>query len=90
MKSTQQFSITLPHEMAEQVERKVNSGGYASASEVMREGIRALLQRDEAIERWLRTDVVAGHQEYLSDPSKAVPSDKIIQRAIERRRSRKV
>ena len=51
MRTTQQFSITLPHEMAEVVERKIQSGAYASVSEVMRDGVRALIERDVAIER---------------------------------------
>jgi antitoxin ParD1/3/4 len=41
MRTTQQFSITLPLEMAEAVEDKVKSGAYASVSEVLRDGVRA-------------------------------------------------
>ena len=74
MRTTQQFSITLPYDMAAVVEGKIKSGAYASVSEVVREGVRALLERDAAIERWLREEVVAGHAEYLADPSKSVPS----------------
>jgi antitoxin ParD1/3/4 len=70
MRTTQQFSITLPLDTAEVVEAKIKSGGYASVSEVVRDGVRALMERDEAAECWLREDVVAGHQEYLADPSK--------------------
>jgi antitoxin ParD1/3/4 len=71
MRTTQQFSITLPHDMAEAVESKIKSGAYASVSEVVRDGVRALLERDAAVERWLREEVVPGHQEYLRDPSLA-------------------
>ncbi len=35
MRTTQQFSITLTHEMAELVRTKVASGEYASESEVI-------------------------------------------------------
>jgi antitoxin ParD1/3/4 len=41
MRTTQQFSITLPYDMAEVVEGKIKSGAYASVSEVVREGVRA-------------------------------------------------
>jgi antitoxin ParD1/3/4 len=78
MRTTQQFSITLPHDMAEAVESKIKSGAYASVSEVVRDGVRALLERDAAVERWLREEVVPGHQEYLRDPSKGVPADAIL------------
>ncbi len=45
MRSTQQFSITWPHEMAEVVRSKVASGEYATESEVLRDGLRALMAR---------------------------------------------
>jgi antitoxin ParD1/3/4 len=87
MRTTQQFSITLPLEMAEVVEGKIKSGAYASVSEVMRDGVRALLERDAAIERWLREEVIPGHEEYMADPSKGVSSDAILDR-IKARRAR--
>jgi len=88
MRTTQQFSITLPNDMAEVVEGKIKSGAYASVSEVVREGVRALLERDAAVERWLREEVVTGHAEYLTDPSKAVPADEILGRIKARRASK--
>ena len=42
MRSTQQFCITLPNEMADALRERVQSGEYASESEVIREGLRAL------------------------------------------------
>ena len=88
MRTTQQFSITLPLDMAEAVEGKIKSGNYASVSEVMRDGVRALLERDAAVERWLREEVVAGHAEYLEDPSAGVPADEILDRIKARRTTR--
>ena len=87
MRTTRQFSITLPIDMAEVVEGKIKSG-YASVSEVVRDGVRALLERDAAVERWLREEVVTGHREYLADPAKGVPSDAILGR-LKARRGRK-
>jgi antitoxin ParD1/3/4 len=89
MRTTQQFSITLPLDMAEIVEEKIKSGAYATVSEVMRDGVRALLEREAAVERWLREEVVAGHQEYLADPSKGVPAEAILDRIKARRAARK-
>jgi putative addiction module CopG family antidote len=89
MRTTQQFSITLPLDMAEAVEGKIKSGGYASVSEVMRDGVRALMERDAAVERWLREEVVAGHREYLADPSKGVPADAVLERIKARRAAQK-
>lgn len=80
MRSTQQYSITLPHEMAELVESKVQSGHYASVSEVLREGVRALMERDAAFEKWLKDEVVASIKEYEADPSTGVPASEVMQR----------
>jgi len=89
MRSTQQFSITLPHDMAEAVERKIQSGAYASVSEVMRDGVRALMERDAAVERWLREEVVSGHAEHLANPSKAIPVEEVLPRIKARRTAEK-
>ena len=69
MRTTQQFSITLPHEMARLVRDKVASGEYATESEVLREGLRALSARDDAVERWLRDEVVPAARAMKRDPS---------------------
>jgi len=75
--------------MAEAVERKIKSGAYASVSEVVRDGVRALLERDAAVDRWLREEVVPGHKEYLADPAKGIPADAILGRIKARRAARK-
>jgi putative addiction module CopG family antidote len=77
MRSTQQFSITLPNEMADAVKAKVAAGEYATESEVIRDGLRALLARDRAVEDWLRGDVAAAYDALKSDPSRAVSVDRV-------------
>ncbi len=72
MRSTQQFSITLPNEMAEAVREKVAAGEYATESEVIRDGLRVLLARDRAVEDWLRKDVATAFDKLKADPSRAV------------------
>lgn len=73
MRTTQQMSITLPVEMAALVKEKVASGAYASESEVIREGLRALQDRDAAIERWLREDVAPAYDRHMANPGEAKP-----------------
>jgi putative addiction module CopG family antidote len=70
MRTTQQLSITLPNEMAAQVRARVASGEYASESEVIRDGLRALSDREQAVEKWLRTEVVKTLDEMQADPSR--------------------
>ena len=77
MRSTQQFSITLPNEMADAVRAKVAAGEYATESEVIRDGLRVLLARDRAVEEWLRKDVAAAYDKLKADPSRAVAVDAV-------------
>ena len=72
MRSTQQFSITLPNEMADAVRAKVAAGTYATESEVIRDGLRVLLARDQAVEDWLHKDVAKAYDALKADPSRAV------------------
>jgi putative addiction module CopG family antidote len=68
MRKTQSLSITLPREMAKLVKDKVASGAYATESEVIREGLRALGERDAVLEQWLRTEGVARYDAYHRNP----------------------
>ncbi|WP_439862904.1 ribbon-helix-helix domain-containing protein [Pseudomonas antarctica] len=77
MRSTQQMSITLPIEMATLVKAKVASGEYASESEVIRDGLRALVARDRAMEDWLRDEVIPAAVALKADPGRALSAGDI-------------
>ena len=77
MRSTQQFSITLPNEMADLVRAKVAAGEYATESEVIRDGLRTLLARDRAVESWLREQVAPAYDALKSDSSRGVSPDQV-------------
>ena len=68
MRTTRQLSITLPNDMAEALRERVRSGTYASESEVIREGLRALFAREQAVEAWLREEVAASYDALVADP----------------------
>jgi antitoxin ParD1/3/4 len=91
MRSTQQFSITLPNEMAETVRAKVASGEYATESEVIRDGLRAMMARDKAVEAWLKTEVAAACDALRATPSRAMPAANVRARlaAVHRKASGK-
>ena len=72
MRTTQQLSITLPNEMADAVKAKVQAGEYATESEVIRDGLRALLARDRAVESWLHDQVGPAYDALKADPSRAI------------------
>lgn len=77
MRATQQFSITLTNEMAEMVRARVESGEYASESEVIRDGLRALQIRERALDAWLREQVAPAYDAMKADPSRAVSAAKV-------------
>ncbi len=72
MQTTQQMNITLPAEMAQAVREKVAAGKYASESEVIRDGLLALADRDSIMEPWLNHDVAAAYDALRADPGRAV------------------
>ena len=77
MRTTQQLSITLPNEMADVVKGKVTAGEYASESEVIRDGLRALMARDRAVENWLHQQVAPAYDKLKADPSRALSIDQV-------------
>jgi len=58
--------------MAQAVRAKVETGEYASESEVIRDGLRALLARDRAVEDWLRNVIAPIYDAHKADPSRGV------------------
>ena len=72
MRTTQQFSITLPNEMADIVKNKVAVGEYATESEVIRDGLRVLMARDRAMNSWLQHTVGPAYDALKADPARAV------------------
>ena len=77
MRTNQQMSITLPNEMADAVKAKVQAGEYASESEVIRDGLRALMARDKAVEDWLRGPVAAAYDAMQADPGRARSTEQV-------------
>ncbi len=80
MRNTHPISITLPHDMAAMVKAKVASVEYATESEVIRDGLRALQARDAAMESWLRDEVAKSYDEYAADPSIGIPAGDVMAR----------
>jgi antitoxin ParD1/3/4 len=77
MRTTQQLSITLPNEMADAVKSRVATGEYATESEVIRDGLRALLARDRAVENWLHEQVGPAYDALKADPARALTIDDV-------------
>jgi putative addiction module CopG family antidote len=78
MRTTQALTITLPHDMMQIVKDKVASGAYASDSEVVRDGLRALQARESAEEAWLREQVALSVAEMAARPDSAIPLQDVL------------
>ena len=77
MASSEKRTFSLPVEQGSYIDKKVESGSYGSASEVVRAGLRALMERDAAVEKWLLQEVVPVYDELMADPSKGIPIDEV-------------
>ncbi|HLY56258.1 MAG TPA: type II toxin-antitoxin system ParD family antitoxin [Stellaceae bacterium] len=86
MRSTQQFSITLPNDMADIVKAKVAAGEYATESEVIRDGLRALIARDRAVESWLRNEVAPAYDALEANPGRGRSGKQVRARLAEAHR----
>ena len=75
MSAAEKRTVSLSAQQAAFIDAQVASGAYASASEVVREGLRALQARDAAIERWLREEVAPTYDEMKAHPERAISGE---------------
>ena len=73
MSGTEKRTVSLAPENAAFIDAKVKSGSYASTSEVVRAGLRALQERDEAVERWLNEEVAVTYDAVKESQMKTQP-----------------
>lgn len=78
-RTSRPITVTLG-DLQEHVEARVQSGAYASASEVLRAAVRALDREEAALTELLRQKV----EEALADPRPSVPARKAFKRLRER------
>lgn len=77
MSHSEKRTFSLPVEHVTFIDEQVASGSYASASEVVRAGLRALQERDAAVERWLREEVAPVYDAMQADPGRARSMDDV-------------
>jgi antitoxin ParD1/3/4 len=78
MPSPEKRTFSLPAEQAGYIDSLVASGAYASGNEVVRAGLRALQERDAAVARWLREEVVGAYDAMQADSGRAIPADQVV------------
>lgn len=74
-RSSRPITVTLG-DLRPKVESRVKSGAYASASEVIRAGVRALDREESAINDWLRERVETA----FADPRPSIPARDVFKR----------
>jgi antitoxin ParD1/3/4 len=77
MAAAEKRTFSLPAEQASYIDGLVSSGAFATSSEVIRAGLRALQERDAAVDRWLREEVVPTAERMKADPTRAVSADDV-------------
>lgn len=77
MSATAKRTFSLPSEQAAYIDALIDQGAYASASEVVRAGLRALKDRDAAIEKWLHMAVAETFDRMRDDPDRAIPARQV-------------
>jgi len=84
MYATEKRTFSLPAEQAAFIDQLVQSGTYATSSEVIRAGLRALQERDAAVERWLREEVASTYDAWKADPAKGISPEEMADRSRKR------
>jgi antitoxin ParD1/3/4 len=84
MRASKPITVTLG-ELQERVEARVKSGEFASASEVVRAGLRALDREEEALNEYLREKI----REAYDDPRPSIPAEEVFER-LERKHAERI
>ena len=82
-------TFSLPPEQAAYIDAKVSTGSYASGSEVVRAGLRALQERDAAVERWLHQEVGPVYDAMKANPKRGLSGRSVFAEARARYTKRK-
>jgi antitoxin ParD1/3/4 len=77
MPTIEKRTISLPPAQATYIDTLVATGTYASASEVVRAGLRALQERDAAVERWLRDEVIRVYDAMQANPGRGIAAEQV-------------
>lgn len=81
------FSLSSKH--ADFIDAKISSGAYGSASEVVRAGLRALQERDAAVERWLKEDVAPTYDAMKAKGDRGISAKNVFAEVRSRYQARK-
>lgn len=88
MAGIEKRTFSMTSEQSALIDALVQRGDYATGSEVVRDGLRALQAREAAIERWLREEVVPTYERAKAHPEELISSEDMAKRMRERHQAR--
>jgi antitoxin ParD1/3/4 len=77
MSNVHKRTFSLTKQQSEYVDAMVSSGGYASGSEVIREGIRILQEREQRLEKWLKVEAGPTYDAWQANPDDVLTADQV-------------
>jgi antitoxin ParD1/3/4 len=81
-------TISLPAEQSAFLDAQLAKGNYASASEIVRAGLRALQDQEMAVEKWLHQEVAATYDAMKANPDRTITADDVLASLRERHKHR--
>lgn len=78
------LTVTLPDDLVEAIEAKVESGEYLSASDVVRDSVEHLARSGFDLDEHEIAEIRASCEEMAADPSLGIPIDQIMDRVRRR------
>lgn len=82
------LTVTLPDSDADSVAARVASGAYASESDVVQAGLRALEALEDEAEAWIAREGAARYDAWKADPSRTRPAADVFARVRDAIRNR--
>ncbi len=80
MTAMRKIQIELPEHLAEDIDRKVASGDYNDASDVIVHSLEGVAKDDPFVEHWLRTEVVPMIERMQREGTSGIPGDEVKRR----------
>lgn len=78
MRKVQKRTFSITTQQAEFIDRKVAEGVYASGSEIIREGLRAIKNREDRLERWIAEEIIPAYDAWKANPDDVRDIDDVL------------
>jgi antitoxin ParD1/3/4 len=79
-------SVVLSQAQEDSLKKMVESGRFGSVSEAIRAGMDALMERDAAVDRWLREEALPVYDAMLANPDLGMTVDEAFDAVLAPRR----